>query len=179
MSQGHTQAANQRTLRKLLFVVVGMFAFVYALVPLYNLLCQVTGLGGKTSGERAEAAEVEVVDSDRTVTVEFVASLNQGLPWEFRPNTTEIQVHPGKTYHISYYAENKANREIVGQAVPSVAPGNAARYFKKTECFCFTEQRFAPGEGRDMPVYFMLDPKLPKDVVRVTLSYTFFDKEGA
>ncbi len=172
------QAANQRTLRKLLWVVVGMFGFVYALVPLYSVFCQVTGLGGKTSSERAEQVEVPV-DLNRVVTVEFVASLNQGMPWKFHPDVTEIQVHPGETYQTSFYAENIADRAITGQAVPSVAPGNAARYFKKTECFCFTEQHFAPGEGRDMPLIFMLDPKLPKDVVRVTLSYTFFDKEGA
>lgn len=178
MSGTDIQVANQRVLRKLLWVVVGMFGFVFALVPIYNVFCEVTGLGGKTSGERAEVAQMEV-DRERTITVEFVANLNRQLPWQFRPETVEMKVHPGETYKTSYYAENQADKVMVGQAVPSVAPGNAARYFLKTECFCFTEQRFEPGEGRDMPVYFMLDPDIPKDVVRVTLSYTFFDKNGA
>lgn len=173
-----TQAANRRVLGKLLWVVAGMFGFVFALVPIYDIFCQVTGLGGKTAATAAVVSEVQV-DEDRLVTVEFVANLNQGMPWEFRPEVVEMQVHPGKIYQTSYYAENLADRVVVGHAVPSVSPGNAARHFKKTECFCFTEQRFESGEGRDMPVYFMLDPKLPASVQRVTLSYTFFDKDGA
>ena len=172
------QAANRRVLGKLLWVVAGMFGFVFALVPLYDIFCQVTGLGGKTSATAAVVSDVQV-DEDRLVTVEFVANLNAGLPWEFRPEVVEMKVHPGKTYRTSYYAENLADRAITGHAVPSVSPGNAARHFKKTECFCFTEQHFDAGEGRDMPVYFMLDPKLPAHVQRVTLSYTFFDKDGA
>lgn len=172
------QAANRRVLGKLLWVVAGMFGFVFALVPLYDIFCQVTGLGGKTSATAAVVSDVQV-DEDRLVTVEFVANLNAGLPWEFRPEVVEMKVHPGKTYQTSYYAENLADRAITGHAVPSVSPGNAARHFKKTECFCFTEQHFEAGEGRDMPVYFMLDPRLPAHVQRVTLSYTFFDKDGA
>lgn len=172
------QAANRRVLGKLLWVVAGMFGFVFALVPLYDIFCQVTGLGGKTSATAAVVSDVQV-DEGRLVTVEFVANLNQDLPWKFRPEVVEMQVHPGKTYKTSYYAENLADHVITGHAVPSVAPGSAARHFKKTECFCFTEQRFESGESRDMPVYFMLDPKLPAHVRRVTLSYTFFDKDGA
>ena len=172
------QAANRRVLGKLLWVVAGMFGFVFALVPLYDIFCQVTGLGGKTSATAAVISDVQV-DEDRLVTVEFVANLNAGMPWAFRPEVVEMRVHPGKTYKTSYYAENLADHAITGHAVPSVSPGNAARHFKKTECFCFTEQRFESGEGRDMPVYFMLDPKLPPHVQRVTLSYTFFDKDGA
>ncbi len=178
MSGGNLQQANQRILRKLLLVVLGMFGFVFALVPLYDVFCQVTGLGGKTNSVRAEVVDV-VVDTERLVTVEFIANTHQGLPWKFEPQVTEMKVHPGQTYNMNYYAENLADHAITGQAVPSVAPGKAARHFKKTECFCFTEQHFASGEGREMPVFFMLDPRLPKDVVRVTLSYTFFDKEGA
>jgi cytochrome c oxidase assembly protein subunit 11 len=172
------QAANRRVLGKLLWVVAGMFGFVFALVPLYDIFCQVTGLGGKTSATAAVISDVQV-DEDRLVTVEFVANLNDGLPWAFHPEVVEMKVHPGKTYQTSYYAENLADRAITGHAVPSVSPGTAARHFKKTECFCFTEQRFESGEGRDMPVYFMLDPRLPAHVQRVTLSYTFFDKDGA
>jgi cytochrome c oxidase assembly protein subunit 11 len=171
------EAANRRVLGKLLWVVAGMFGFVFALVPLYDVFCQVTGLGGKTSATAAVISDVQV-DEDRLVTVEFVANLNQDMPWEFRPEVVEMRVHPGKTYKTSYYAQNLAGHAITGHAVPSVAPGSAARHFKKTECFCFTEQRFESGEGRDMPVYFMLDPRLPAHVQRVTLSYTFFDKDG-
>jgi cytochrome c oxidase assembly protein subunit 11 len=172
------QAANRRVLGKLLWVVAGMFGFVFALVPLYDVFCQVTGLGGKTSATAAVVSDVQV-DEDRLVTVEFVASLNADMPWVFRPEVVEMQVHPGKTYQTSYYAENLAGHAITGHAVPSVSPGSAARHFKKTECFCFTEQHFESGEGRDMPVSFMLDPRLPEHVGRVTLSYTFFDKDGA
>ena len=178
MTEQDLQAANRTTVRKLLWVVAGMFGFVFLMVPMYDVLCEITGLQGKTSNEAAEVSAIEV-DESRLVTVEFVANLNIGLPWEFRPKVTSMKVHPGKTYKTSFYAENAAGRQIVGQAVPSVAPGTAARYFMKTECFCFTEQKFNPGEGRDMPLLFMLDPDLPEDVVRVTLSYTFFEKSGA
>jgi cytochrome c oxidase assembly protein subunit 11 len=178
MTRREVQAANLRAVRKLLLVTVGMFGFAFLMWPLYTVFCEITGLQGKTSNERASVEGIQV-DESRLVTVEFVASLNAGMPWNFRPAVTSMQVHPGKTYKTSYYAENQSPRTMVGQAVPSVAPGTAARHFKKTECFCFTEQKFEPGEGRDMPLLFMIDPDLPEDVVRVTLSYTFFEKAGA
>lgn len=165
---------NGRVIRRLLFVVVGMFGFGFALVPIYNVFCDLTGLNGKTSGRQADISDIQI-DRSRLVTVEFIASVNHGLPWEFRPEVTKVKVHPGEPFTTSFYARNHADRSIVGHAVPSVAPGIAARHFRKTECFCFTEQLFKPGEGRDMPVQFVVDPELPEKVEVVTLSYTFFD----
>lgn len=158
---------------RLVLLAGGMFAFGFALVPLYDLMCQVTGLGGKTSGTAAVVEEA-VADPNRTVTVEFVAMVNEQAPWEFRPAVTSLEVHPGQLYNTTFFARNLTSRQLVGQAVPSVAPGEAARHFQKTECFCFTSQQFAPGEGRDMGLQFMVDPKLPAHVDRLTLSYTFF-----
>jgi cytochrome c oxidase assembly protein subunit 11 len=172
-----TQAqANQRLLRRLLLVVVAMFGFGFALVPLYNVLCDITGLNGKTSNQ-AVASVSGPVDTTRTVTVEFLASVNQTAPWEFKPQTAKIKVHPGEFYRVNYFAKNLTDQPLVGQAVPSVAPGLAAQHFQKIECFCFSKQAFEPGEGRDMPVIFRLDPDLAPDISTVTLSYTFFKLE--
>lgn len=176
MAQQQANAENARLLRRLLFVIAGMFAFVFALVPLYNVFCDVTGLNGKTSGRRAEAAEVKV-DESRTVVVEFVASVNESMPWDFSPKVSRMTIHPGQTYQTSFYARNRTDHDMVGQAIPSVTPGQAAKYFKKTECFCFTEQRFNGGEGRDMPLVFRVDPDLPEDIHELSLAYTFFDKQ--
>ena len=170
-------SSNARLVKRLLLAVTAMFGFGFAMVPLYNVFCDLTGLNGKVGG-RVEAVGVEA-DLNRTVMVEFVANLNQTMPWEFRPEVSRMEVHPGKVYRTNFYAQNRTDRLIVGQAIPSVSPGVAAQHFKKTECFCFTEQQFAAGEGRDMPVMFMVDPELPDDVEVVTLSYTFFDKQKA
>ena len=175
MDNSQKSEANRHVVRRLLLVVVAMFGFGYAMVPIYDVLCDITGLNGKTSNTRANIAGMEV-DSDRLVTVEFIASINADLPWEFRPAVTKMQVHPGQSYTTSFFARNRADQVIVGRAVPSVTPGVAARHFKKIECFCFTEQLFQPGEGRDMPLQFVVDPALPEKIETVTLSYTFFDK---
>jgi len=168
--------ANRRLIRRLLLIVGGMFGFGFALVPLYNVFCDITGLNGKTNSE-AVAAVTQSVDADRTVTVEFVSSINQSAPWKFRPEVTKMQAHPGEFYRTSFYAENLTDNVLVGQAIPSVAPGQAAQHFRKIECFCFSRQEFAPREGRDMPVVFQLDPALSPEVTTVTLSYTFFQIE--
>jgi len=161
---------------KLVALTVAMFGFGFLLVPLYEVFCDITGLGGRTSNE---AAQVTVApDTSRTVRVEFVASVHAGGRWEFRPEVTSMTVHPGQMYTTTYWARNLRDLDVVGHAVPSVAPGSAARYFMKTECFCFTEQMFEPNEGRDMPVIFIIDPDLPAHVETVTLSYTFFDRAG-
>lgn len=172
---GADKNANARVIARLMFVVVGMFAFGFALVPLYDVFCEVTGLNGKT-GDRAVAYDELQVDTSREVEVEFVASLNESMPWEFRPVQHAVTVHPGEATRIEYVAVNRTNRPITGQAVPSVAPGRAAEYFQKTECFCFTEQRLEPGEEKRMPVIFVVDPELPDDVSQLALSYTFFIK---
>lgn len=164
------------TIVRLLLVTVAMFGFGYAMVPLYNIICDITGLNGKTGRLSIAEAEAQAPAAiDREVTVEFVASVNAGTAWAFRPNETSMTVTPGKQYSASFYAENPTSRTVVGQATPSVSPFTAARYFNKTECFCFTRQVFEPESGRDMPLVFIIDPDLPLNVDRVTLSYTFFN----
>lgn len=160
---------------RLALVVVGMFGFGYALVPLYDVVCEITGLNGKTSRVGADEAVAFEPDLDRLVTVEFVTSVKAGLPWEFTPRVHSMKVHPGQLYEASFVATNRSTEPLVGQAVPSVAPGEAAKHFQKTECFCFTKQRFEAGETRELPLRFVIDPRLPRHLTTVTLSYTFFD----
>lgn len=162
---------------KLTLMAGGMFAFGFALVPLYYVFCDLTGLGGRTAGAAQQVEEA--VDESRSVRVEFVASLGQVAPWEFEPTVSSMVVHPGKLYTTQYFARNLTQRELTGQAVPSVAPGRAAEHFKKIECFCFSNQQFASAEARDMDVVFMISPELPAHIDTVTLSYTFYAVEGA
>ena len=169
---------NSKGIKPLLFIVVGMFGFGFAMVPLYNIFCDVTGLNGKTGDQVTLSKEMQV-DTSREIVIEFVASLNESMPWEFEPMTRSIKVHPGQPTRIDYVARNKTKKTIIGQAVPSVAPGLAAQYFQKTECFCFTEQELKAGEEKEMPVIFVVDPELPEDIGVLTLSYTFFIKPGS
>ena len=166
--------ANGRTARRLAVVVLAMFGFGYALVPLYDVLCEITGLGGRT-GVVAAGSLDGGADTSRTVKVQFLGTVNSRLPWEFRPNVASMEVHPGQVYETSYLARNLSETATVGQARPSVAPSVASLHFNKTECFCFVEQEFAPGEARDMPVRFVLSRELPAEIATVTLSYTFFN----
>lgn len=161
----------------LLAGVAGMFGFAYLLVPLYGLLCDITGLGGRTGG-RADPVAEERIAENRLITVEFIGTLNQGAPWDFKPETSRMTVHPGQFYQTTFLAKNLSNIDMVGQAVPSVAPGSAAKYFQKIECFCFNRQDFKPNEARDMPLVFRIDPDIPEQVTTVTLSYTFFRVEN-
>ncbi len=168
------RAADRSLGLKLAAIVAAMFAFGFALVPLYGAFCSLTGFGGKTAGA-ASAAQLDVEpDPTRTVRVEFVGSLPRGAPWEFAPDETHLDVHPGELYVTHFHATNLTGRALVAQAVPSIAPGTAARHFRKTECFCFTQQAFAPHESRELKVAFMVAPDLPADVDALTLSYTFF-----
>ena len=168
---------NRKVITRLMFVIVGMFGFGFALVPIYDVFCDLTGLNGKT-GDKVTLSEEVKVDESREITVEFVASLNANMPWEFKPVTKSVKVHPGQPARVEYVARNLASDAIVGNAVPSVAPGLAAPYFQKTECFCFTEQKLEAGEAKNMPVVFVVDPELPEDVKTISLSYTFFVKPG-
>ncbi|HPF58739.1 MAG TPA: cytochrome c oxidase assembly protein [Candidatus Competibacteraceae bacterium] len=170
--------ANRRLVRRMLFITVAMFGFGFAMVPIYDVLCQVTGLNGKTGG-RVVAAEPMKIDELRTVTVEFVANLNVTAPWEFSPQVDRMTVHPGQFYQTHFHARNLTNQPLVGQAIPSVSPGLAASHFQKIECFCFNRQQFQAGESKEMPVTFRIDPDLPPDVRTVTLSYTFFRLDEA
>lgn len=169
------QPDNSRLIKRLLVVVVGMFFFGFALVPLYSVFCKATGFNGNKANAGAAAVVLGAVDTSRTVTVEFVASVNENMPWEFHPTVTRMRVHPGEQNMATFYARNMTHKVMVGQAIPSIAPAVGALHFHKTECFCFTRQRFGAGEGRDMPVRFMVDKDLPKDINTLTLAYTFFD----
>jgi cytochrome c oxidase assembly protein subunit 11 len=161
---------------RLVLFTAGSFAFGFALVPLYSVLCKVWDTGNRWYGSQtAEAAVVERPDAERVVTIEFVASVPRAGDWEFAPRVTSMTVHPGKLYEASFHAHNLTGMPVVAQAVPSIAPSSVARYFKKTECFCFRPQAFATGEARDMPIRFIVDPELPPDVDRITLAYSFFD----
>ncbi len=171
-------ADNKKVIRNLLFAVVGMFGFGFALVPLYDVFCDITGINGKTGDQYISDTPIQI-DTSREIKVEFLANLNADMPWEFKPLTRSVRVHPGEASRIEYVARNKTDRDIVGQAVPSVSPGLAAAHFQKTECFCFTEQVLKAGEEKIMPVVFMIDPSIDEDVHEVTLSYTFFIKPGS
>ncbi|MGE5027661.1 MAG: cytochrome c oxidase assembly protein [Betaproteobacteria bacterium] len=165
--------ANRRLAVKLAVVAVGALAFGFALVPLYNVLCEVTGLNGKTSADAARPAAVKV-DRSRWVTVEFGGNAMTGLSWEFHPQQSSMRVHPGEIARASYYAKNPTNQSLAGQAVPSVSPGLAAQHFKKLDCFCFSRQVLGPGATREMGLTFMVSPALPPEVRTITLSYAFF-----
>jgi len=171
--------ANRRVVRRLTVAVVAMFGFGFALVPLYDVFCDITGINGKTGRLEREQAISQKVDEERLVTVEFLASVNGDLPWDFRPTVRRIKVHPGAVTEVTYTARNRTAESVDGQAVPSVAPGLAAKYFSKTECFCFSRQTLGPEEEKEMPLRFVVDPELPEEIGTVSLSYTFFQaKEG-
>ena len=160
-------------------VAVLMFGFAFALIPLYNTFCEITGLNGKTSGQVAEdVLKTQVVDENRVVTVQFDATVNSELNWEFKPTVFEMQVTPGKLYRTEFYAKNLSNKDVTGRATYSVTPGKASLYFNKTECFCFTEQKLKAHEEVLMPVTFIVDSKLTEDVNIMTLSYTFYKLES-
>lgn len=163
---------------KLSLVVVGMFGFGYLLVPLYDIICDVTGLNGKTGIIDVQAAEDYTLDLDRDVAVSFSATVNAAGSWRFKPEESSMRVTPGEQYTAWYVAENLVNEDVVGRAVPSVAPQPAAKYFDKTECFCFTNQVFEGGESKRMPVTFVVNPDLPINFESLVLSYTFFTVDG-
>ena len=150
------------------------FAFGFALVPLYDVLCKVAGIGN-AEAKAGPAVVQEHVDPNRTITLEFIANPASVGSYEFRPDVQSMQIHPGKLYDVKFFAKNLTNVASVAQAVPSISPGASARYFRKTECFCFTQQHFKAGEGREMPVRFIVDPQLPANVDKMTLAYAFFD----
>ncbi len=166
---------HRRLALKLLGIALGSFAFGFALVPLYDVLCEITGYGNRKDLGRA-AIVAEAPDLSRTVTIEFVADLPSVGVFEFRPTVGSMQVNPGKLYETTFVAHNLTGRDTVAQAIPNVAPSKAGAYFRKTECFCFTPQRFARDETRAMPVRFIIDPQLPAHVDRITLAYTFYDQ---
>jgi len=169
-----TRRAKSGLVRALLLLTAGSFAFGWALVPLYSVFCRLSGLGN-AEAKAVQAVVTEAPDLNRVVTVEFVGDPASNGSFDFHPDVAKMQVHPGKLYDTRFFARNLTGSASVAQAVPSIAPGIAAKYFRKTECFCFSPQKFAVGEAREMPVRFIVDPQLPVNVDKLTLSYAFFD----
>ena len=173
---------NSTMLRKLAVVVLAMFGFGYALVPIYDAICRMTGVNVLAlaelvvPGEKAKVAANTQVDTSRTITVEFDA--NSRGPWQFKPAQSSLQVHPGEMMTVMYEFQNTQNRRMAAKAIPSYAPQQAAAHFNKLECFCFNEYTLEAGERKSWPVVFVIDPRLSKDVRTITLSYTFFEVGG-
>jgi len=187
MASKFLRADNRRMLGKLVVVALVMFGFGYALVPMYRAICDALGINvlsvaeqriasGSWSGRSGSAAPNTQVDTTRLITVEFDA--NARGPWHFKPAQRSVQVHPGELTTVMYEFQNVQNRTMAAQAIPSYAPRNSAAHFNKLECFCFNEYTLAPGEKKQWPVAFVIDPKLPRDVSTITLSYTFFEVGG-
>ena len=181
------RAENIKMVGKLIVVTIGMFAFGYALIPIYKHICELTGInilslserqvpGGGTAGRDVKVPANSQVDRSRIITVEFDANVRG--PWHFKPAQSSVQVHPGELTTVMYEFQNTQNRRMAAQAIPSYAPRNAAAHFNKLECFCFNEYVLEPGEKKQWPVAFVIDPRLTKDVTTITLSYTFFEVGG-
>jgi cytochrome c oxidase assembly protein subunit 11 len=176
------KSENLKMVGKLGVVTLGMFAFGYALVPIYRAICEVTGINilalaeREVPGAKAKLPANTQVDLSRTITVEF--DVNSRGPWYFKPAVRSLQVHPGELTTVLYEFQNIQNRTMSAQAIPSYAPKQAASHFNKLECFCFNQYTLAPGEKKEWPVAFVIDPKLSKDVTTITLSYTFFEVGG-
>ena len=167
-----TELTTKRLVTRLLLVVVAMFAFGFALVPIYDVMCQAFGINGKTAGPFLGE---QSADEAREIRVQFLATNAAGMVWEFGPSADALRVHPGATQEMVFTAYNPTDKPMTAQAIPSVAPSKAAAYFHKTECFCFTQQVLQPGERIEMPVRFIVDRDLPSDVHSLTLAYTLFD----
>ncbi len=169
-----SQPKNKKLLIILGFLVCGMFAFCFALVPLYNTFCKAFGINGKTSGRYEYSGALEA-DPTRTITIEFITSVNNNIPWKFKPSVGSIKLHPGESKQVNFIAKNLSNNQTTGRAIPSVSPGFTAKYLRKTECFCFQEQTLKPHEEKIMPVIFFIDKKIDREIQELTLSYTMFN----
>ncbi|MGV0005893.1 MAG: cytochrome c oxidase assembly protein [Candidatus Porifericomitaceae bacterium WSBS_2022_MAG_OTU9] len=176
MESEQLKKANARTAGKLALVALLMVGFGYALVPIYNVFCDLTGLNGKVDVDGPVSVEGDIdAASDRWVTVTFDGSVQSELPWTFRPTVTSREIRVGSVNEAYYSARNTADYEVTGRAIPSIAPGAASKHFRKMECFCFSQQTLAAGEERSMPLRFVISPELPEDIGSLTLSYTFFN----
>jgi cytochrome c oxidase assembly protein subunit 11 len=174
LDQDQRKRANRKLVLGLLIMTAGAFAFGWALVPLYDVLCRAAGIGN-AEAKSGKSVVREAIDPNREITIEFLAQPASVGSFDFRPKVASMRIHPGKLYDAQFYARNLTQVASVAQAVPSISPTGTARYFHKTECFCFSPQKFAAGEGRDMPVRFIVDPELPGNVDKLTLAYTFYD----
>ena len=165
---------NSVVIKKLLFLVVAMFGFGFAMVPMYEVFCEITGINGKTSNEAA-IYQAQEINQERTVTIQFVSVIKRGMPWEFQPVVSEMTVYPGQIYQTSWIAKNVSDTNLTGQAIPSIAPGQAALYLNKTECFCFNEQPLLANQSVEMPLVFFIDKDIPEGVDTLTLSYSLYN----
>lgn len=170
-----SKQANKTLTTKLLFTVVGMFGFGYALVPLYDVMCDVLGINGKTNAVAIAQPHGLTIDESRTIDVELMAHIPAGMPWQMQPKTRVLQVHPGQVIQTAYVAKNLSAQDKTAQAVPSVSPGIAATHFNKMECFCFTRQPLKAGETAELGLVFYIEPDIPANIQTLTLSYTLFD----
>ena len=169
--------SKRRHLLLLAVLAVGMFGFAFALVPLYDVFCELTGLNGRTTAQATARDEMEArlrPVQDRVVTVQFLAQVGKGMSWEFRPTETQVELRPGQVYTTNYYARSRSVRTTIGQAVPSISPGRAAVHLRKVECFCFNRQELEAGAEIEMPVTFFVDDELPEGISTLSLSYTLF-----
>ena len=178
MTTEHQQVNKPKSNRKLISMLVigciGMFGFGFALVPLYDVLCEKLGINGKPANT-ASSYQAITVDTSRIVTVEFISQVQTGMPWQFEPQTKRLEVHPGELIHTAFLARNMSDRATVGQAIRSVSPGQGAAFFNKTECFCFNQQHLAASTSTELPLIFFVDPQLPESIHTLTLSYTLYD----
>lgn len=161
---------NKTTTKKLFTVVALMLAFGFAMVPLYDVFCQITGLNGKSSG--LAVYEEQEADMSREITVQFISVIKNDMPWDFAPVQHQIKVNPGKEYEVAFKVKNRAGKTVVGQAIPSFSPNLASQYFNKTECFCFNQQTLLAGAGEEMPMRFFIDKDIPEKYDVITLAYT-------
>lgn len=166
--------SNKKLFLILFFASIGMFGFGFALVPLYDVLCEQLGINGKTNAT-AQTYIPTTIDENRLVNIEFMVQKPKHIPWQFSPKEKRIKVKPGELIHTAFIAKNLSNKAMVGQAVPSVAPGQGAAYFNKTECFCFNQQKLQAKSSAELPLIFYIDPNLPTNINTLTLSYTLFD----
>lgn len=170
-----TSGSHRKLILKLLTFVVFMGVFSYLLVPFYNVLCQALGINGKTNATAAAYDSSQIIDKSRTITIQLLATNNAEMPWDFHPTVKQVTIHPGENKLVAYYAKNNADHDMVAQAIPSVAPAEAAPYLKKTQCFCFEQQPLGQGKSAEMPILFHVTPEIPKHIHTITLSYTLFD----
>lgn len=176
MAEDKLSKVNRRSITKLMIAVVCMFGFAYALAPLYYAVCEALGIGGRTNSVPiVEVPEGMQKDEDRSVLVQFVTRSAQGMPWDFEPMERSVRVHPGEIKAVNFRVRNRTGEDMVGQAIPSLVPGQAAPHFKKTQCFCFDQQPLVAEGEEVMPMIFYLDPAIPRSVTTITLSYTLYD----
>ncbi|WP_117235147.1 cytochrome c oxidase assembly protein [Vibrio maerlii] len=175
VSHGQTAKSNRKLSLKLCAAAIAMFGFGFALVPLYDVMCDVLGINGKTNETAVNQPQSLTVDYSRTIRVEFLSHISKGVPWGLQPKQKVLNVHPGEVIQTHYVANNNSATDRIGQAVPSVSPGLGASYFNKIECFCFNHQPLAAGGKAEMPLIFYIEPDVPDSIHTLTLSYTLFD----